>query len=273
MSNPKSDGVNKVPQVNSRKSIKVNEVRKPRKPPLQAPYNFVPLYSEVFEAYKSPQDLPDPRKISDELITGEISYSVLSKSPIVFEKGTSSLTASMMRGLIRSNLQILSFSSVDSDIEDVIFKYRDYSDAYFNKVLGQHIVTKKRGTTVTSYSEYGNIHAGIMYKDNNVWYIKPSSRMTFGDRVDDNLLAMISIDALGNIIKAYWNECYHTMFNPPYEELTTLIRELEQLNKVRNPLAHGAENYLSTEDKVAVANYCKKINYVCNEKNSKKRKK
>lgn len=30
MSNPKSDGVNKVPQVNRRKSIKVNEVRKPR---------------------------------------------------------------------------------------------------------------------------------------------------------------------------------------------------------------------------------------------------
>lgn len=175
MSNPKSDSVNKVPQVNRRKSMKVNEVRKPRKPPLQAPYNFIPLYPEVFEAYKSPQDPPDPRKISDELITGEISYSVLSKSPIVFEKGTSSLTASMMRGLVRSNLQILSFSSVDSDIEDVIFKYRDYSDAYFNKVLGQHIVTKKRGSSVTSYSEYGNIHAGIMYKDNNVWYIKPSS--------------------------------------------------------------------------------------------------
>ena len=114
---------------------------------------------------------------------------------------------------------------------------------------------------------------GFLFDVNKADTFIKASRMTFGDRVDDNLLAMISIDALGNIIKAYWNECYHTMFNPPYEELTTLIRELEQLNKVRNPLAHGAENYLSTEDKVAVANYCKKINYVCNEKNSKKRKK
>ena len=114
---------------------------------------------------------------------------------------------------------------------------------------------------------------GFLFDVNKADTFMKASRMTFGDRVDDNLLAMISIDALGNIIKAYWNECYHTMFNPPYEELTTLIRELEQLNKVRNPLAHGAENYLSTEDKVAVANYCKKINYVCNEKNSKKRKK
>lgn len=114
---------------------------------------------------------------------------------------------------------------------------------------------------------------GFLFDVNKADTFMKASRMTFGDRVDDNLLAMISIDALGNIIKAYWNECYHTMFNPPYEELTTLIRELEQLNKVRNPLAHGAENYLSTEDKVAAENYCKKINYVCNEKNSKKRKK
>lgn len=114
---------------------------------------------------------------------------------------------------------------------------------------------------------------GFLFDVNKADTFIKASRMTFGDRVDDNLLAMISIDALGNIIKAYWNECYHTMFNPPYEELTTLIRELEQLNKVRNPLAHGAENYLSTEDKVAAENYCKKINYVCNEKNSKKRKK
>ena len=114
---------------------------------------------------------------------------------------------------------------------------------------------------------------GFLFDVNKADTFIKASRMTFGDRVDDNLLAMISIDALGNIIKAYWNECYHTMFNPPYEELTTLIRELEQLNKVRNPLAHGAENYLSIEDKVAAENYCKKINYVCNEKNSKKRKK
>lgn len=127
---------------------------------------------------------------------------------------------------------------------------------------------------MTSLKEIAlNRTRGFLFDVNKADTFIKASRMTFGDRVDDNLLAMISIDALGNIIKAYWNECYHTMFNPPYEELTTLIRELEQLNKVRNPLAHGAENYLSTEDKVAVANYCKKINYVCNEKNSKKRKK
>ena len=127
---------------------------------------------------------------------------------------------------------------------------------------------------MTSLKEIAlNRTRGFLFDVNKADTFMKASRMTFGDRVDDNLLAMISIDALGNIIKAYWNECYHTMFNPPYEELTTLIRELEQLNKVRNPLAHGAENYLSTEDKVAVANYCKKINYVCNEKNSKKRKK
>ena len=127
---------------------------------------------------------------------------------------------------------------------------------------------------MTSLKEIAlNRTRGFLFDVNKADTFIKASRMTFGDRVDDNLLAMISIDALGNIIKAYWNECYHTMFNPPYEELTTLIRELEQLNKVRNPLAHGAENYLSTEDKVAVKNYCKKINYVCNEKNSKKRKK
>lgn len=127
---------------------------------------------------------------------------------------------------------------------------------------------------MTSLKEIAlNRTRGFLFDVNKADTFIKASRMTFGDRVDDNLLAMISIDALGNIIKAYWNECYHTMFNPPYEELTTLIRELEQLNKVRNPLAHGAENYLSIEDKVAAENYCKKINYVCNEKNSKKRKK
>ena len=108
---------------------------------------------------------------------------------------------------------------------------------------------------MTSLKEIAlNRTRGFLFDVNKADTFIKASRMTFGDRVDDNLLAMISIDALGNII-------------------TTLIRELEQLNKVRNPLAHGAENYLSTEDKVAVKNYCKKINYVCNEKNSKKRKK
>ena len=113
---------------------------------------------------------------------------------------------------------------------------------------------------------------GFLFDVNKADTFMKASRMTFGDRVDDNLLAMISIDALGNIIKAYWNECYRTMFNPPYEEMTTLIRELEQLNKVRNPLAHGAEEYLSIEDKVTVAKYCKKINYVCEKKGSSRKK-
>ena len=89
-----------------------------------------------------------------------------------------------------------------------------------------------------------------------------SSRVNFGDVVDDNPLYVISINALGNIIKAFWDDCYHDLFDPPYQKLNMLLDELKQLNKVRNPLAHGKNDYLSQEDKDRASKYCRKIMHV-----------
>ena len=88
-----------------------------------------------------------------------------------------------------------------------------------------------------------------------------SSKSNFGDAVDDNPLCVISIQALSNIIKAFWDDFYSVLFNPPYTELKSLLDELSQLHRVRNPLAHGTDDYLTGDDRARTHKYCKKIIY------------
>ncbi len=103
---------------------------------------------------------------------------------------------------------------------------------------------------------------GYLYDVNKAEAFIKDSRINFGDRVSDNPLEVISINSLGNIINAFWNDQYSKIFNPPYREIQELLNELQQLNRARNPLAHGTPQYLSWEDKNQITNYCNKIKHV-----------
>ena len=103
---------------------------------------------------------------------------------------------------------------------------------------------------------------GYLYNVKKATEFIANSKRTFGEVVEEDPLCVININALGNIIKAFWDDCYENLFNPPYTELWILIEELEQLNKARNPLAHGLPSYLSPLDKEKVTKYCKKILHI-----------
>lgn len=103
---------------------------------------------------------------------------------------------------------------------------------------------------------------GYLYDVNKADAFIRDTRNNFGTIVDDNPLTVISISSLGNIISAFWDTRYSKIFNPPYRELKELLNELQQLNRARNPLAHGTDHYLSIDDKDRITTYCKKITHL-----------
>lgn len=134
---------------------------------LSAPYNFVGLNEKVLEAYPSAEDLPDPGKIEKDLLTGEIIYRITAETPLVFEHGMHTLTASTVRGLVKSNLQILGFSSVYDDIADTRNRYRDFGDSYYKNLMTE---TSTSGRQINS-----KVYAGIIFRNSEGIFIKPGT--------------------------------------------------------------------------------------------------
>ena len=85
-----------------------------------------------------------------------------------------------------------------------------------------------------------------------------NSKKNFPDTFNGNILSVISIQSLSNIINVFWKTYFRKIFNPPYEK-EKLTDELMFLNSIRNPLAHGSGDCLSTNDHRLVKIYCKKI--------------
>jgi hypothetical protein len=100
---------------------------------------------------------------------------------------------------------------------------------------------------------------GYLYDVNKAEAFIQNSKKEFGDAVDDNPLTVINIRSLGNIICMFWDDLYFEVLNPPYDNKESLSEELEKINRVRNPLAHGTAEYLSADDREQVGKCCKKI--------------
>lgn len=79
---------------------------------------------------------------------------------------------------------------------------------------------------------------------------------------------VISLRDTIKIIAASWDELFDKYFNNDSYETWREI--LEKCGRVRNPVAHGHEDFLTDEEKQLVDVYCKKINdQLCSEKISK----
>lgn len=112
-----------------------------------APYNFVSYDHWVMEAGK----IPARNSIAHNgLYTGYIAYTMTAQTPILVDDGKDgfycnkdgryAVPGSTMRGLIRNNLQILSFSDFKDDIDDYSLMYRAVAGGClkdeYNRVLG-----------------------------------------------------------------------------------------------------------------------------------------
>lgn len=142
-----------------------------------APYNFVPFTPNVYQYPMEKQVWHDD--VSNELFTGEIQYTVTVHTPVIIDNGEGrfyktsygeyAIPGSSVRGLIRSNVQILGLSSVDDDIDDYSLMYRDIkSEKEYQKILGavQIPVDPKHKIGVLK-----NVRAGYLKKKGNKYVI------------------------------------------------------------------------------------------------------
>lgn len=116
-----------------------------------APYNFVGLSERVIKRYDNIDELPKhdvlgTDKEGNKLLSGVIQYTVVAETPIIVASGKDlkrdeetikqffknnndkyTIPGSTMRGLVRNNATILSFSSTEGYIEDNLFLYRSFA--------------------------------------------------------------------------------------------------------------------------------------------------
>ena len=140
---------------------------------LTSPYNFIDLNDKIFPAYNTENELPNRNSIVPDLLSGEIDYSLEFKTPIVFENGLTELTASTIRGLVRSNLQILGYTSLASDIEDDTYKFRCLVNGPNKKIYNEVMGATATKTNRYALTEYKNIRAGILRSSSEGYYIIP----------------------------------------------------------------------------------------------------
>ena len=121
-----------------------------------APYNFIPFTPKQYEYPK--KHLPMHDDIEDDLISGEIVYEMKAETDIFVDDGTDahhfyknargqySIPGSSVRGLFRTNVQILSFSSFEDDIDDYALMFRN--------VAGSSETNKDEYTAVIGDSDF-----------------------------------------------------------------------------------------------------------------------
>ena len=153
-----------------------------------APYNFVALPKKVIKRETKENNLPSHKKIQKELYSGEISYSIIPRTDIfvggVYEKdvqrfyqaadGTCAIPGSSVRGLLRSNTQILGLGSIADDVEDYRLMYRkvtnrgNLGDYYRKNVLNVSQIKMPDGKNA---SVCRNVKAGYITCENGKYII------------------------------------------------------------------------------------------------------
>lgn len=143
-----------------------------------APYNFIPLTHKVVHY---PGECPKHNDKSKETLSGEIVYQVRAETPIIVDSGDGTfykrqdgyaIPGSTMRGLVRTNAQVLSFSAVGGDIQNYAFMYRDVANTkesreeVYRDILG---VELRNGQTVLK-----NVKAGYITKCGKDYSICPA---------------------------------------------------------------------------------------------------
>ena len=157
-----------------------------------APYNFSSLPEKTIERKK--EEIPALDRFEAGLKSGEIHYTITTMTDTMigdhtgqnFYKnidGKYAVKASTARGLVRSNMQILSLSSIYDDISgDFSMMYRKVGSAAselkstYETILGvgTYRATKEEGGGTVSIRK--NVKAGFLYHDKDgKYFIYPSS--------------------------------------------------------------------------------------------------
>ncbi len=151
-----------------------------------APYNFVGFSDKTIEV----EGQISHNDTSSDLYSGEIVYEITAKTPINVGTGADKNTkvdgfyknangkyaipGSTVRGLIRNNVQVLSLSSMNEDIDDYTMMYREVAAGadkdLYNETLGNDQIQYQGH----SLSILKNVKGGYIKNDNGKYYIYPT---------------------------------------------------------------------------------------------------
>lgn len=157
-----------------------------------APYNFIRFPGKTF-APASTDELKTHDRIDDTLLTGEISYSITAETPIFIDDGNGeffkneygeyAIPGSTIRGLLRNNVQIMSSSCFEADVDDYYLMYRHVAEGalkiQYNNILGNKPVPYGKRTL----SVLKKVKAGMIKNENGKYYIYPTKTQS----VDTNM--------------------------------------------------------------------------------------
>lgn len=174
----------------------------------RAPYNFIPFSAVVPKVAERVGELPAHNEINDELFSGKINLDIMAATDIFVGgstrngreeelfatdfQGREVIPGSTLRGLVRSNMQILGFSSVAGDVEDYAIMYRRVGSRgtklarqYNKEILGVKPVSTGKGRQVSLPL---NVEAGYITCENGEYYIysagKPIDEKNCGNKMN-----------------------------------------------------------------------------------------
>lgn len=183
------------------------------------PYTFVDINERVQTAYKEWRDVPSALDIKKELLSGIVSYQLEVKTPLLLShdiKEDCVIPASALRGLVRSNVQILSYSSLTRDIEDRNPRIRGLNphsvrsdikksikEYYYNRMQGGIPFSKSKNYGIGEAVRGGIIALDIKQKK---YYITPTTYYSINLQANRKIKDFhVTYPKIGNIFEAYIN--------------------------------------------------------------------
>lgn len=163
-----------------------------------APYNFVPFSKDVYHYPKGKQTKHND--MSEELLSGEISYEMTAKTPVFVgdgrkdgkgtelfhknERGIYAIPGSTVRGLIRNNVQILGLSEIGDDVDDYALMYRAVAGGMekdrYGKTLGTDQINVGVDKTVM-LNVLQNVKAGYIREEGGKYCIREAEEHAVGN--------------------------------------------------------------------------------------------
>ena len=152
-----------------------------------APFNFIRFPEEVYTRYKNCDELPKFDNYNKNLNTGYIDYTFVNETPLFVgdEKGRDKdivdffrnsdneicIPGSSLKGVIRSNTEILSFSYPEF-VEDRLYLYRKFASADTSSKQYKDIIKVERGQSIDTV-----VKAGYIKKKGDRYYLYQAKKV------------------------------------------------------------------------------------------------
>ncbi|MCY6485462.1 TIGR03986 family CRISPR-associated RAMP protein [Clostridium aestuarii] len=220
-----------------------------------SPYNFVTLPAFGVARYNSMDQMPKHNLYKDkngkELLNGIIEYTLKAETPILISKGVDkdskesyffknnkgnyTIPGSSIRGMVKTNSEILSFSSVvgnkdskgysDSEIQNMKFLYRGLADqSSLSKDYTNRLGIESKGGKNNKYSYVKNVKAGYIYKKGKESYSIIPAKKDMNNRCYNR----IGEDVLRRVIDKDFEKDISFMYSKRILNMPKSLEEFEE---------------------------------------------